>query len=46
MHKADKRILVAYFSCTGPTEKVADTISEAVDGKLYRIIPGQGLYVG
>lgn len=36
---ADKKILVAYFSCTGTTEKVANAIAEAVNGKLYRITP-------
>lgn len=35
----DKKVLVAYFSCTGTTEKVADVIAKAVDGKLYRITP-------
>ena len=34
-----KKVLVAYFSCTGNTEKVADAIAKAVDGKLYRITP-------
>lgn len=34
-----KKILVAYFSCTGTTEKVADAIAKTVDGKLYRITP-------
>lgn len=33
------KVLVAYFSCTGTTEKVADVIAKAVDGKLYRITP-------
>ncbi len=36
---ADKKVLVAYFSCTGTTEKVANAIAEAVNGKLYRITP-------
>lgn len=37
--RTDKKILVAYFSCTGTTEKVADAIAKTVDGKLYRITP-------
>lgn len=37
--KSDKKILVAYFSCTGTTERVADAIAQAVSGKLYRITP-------
>lgn len=36
---SDKKILVAYFSCTGTTEKVAGGIAEAVNGTLYRITP-------
>lgn len=36
---ADKKVLVAYFSCTGTTEKVSNAIAEAVNGKLYRITP-------
>lgn len=38
---SDKKILVAYFSCTGTTEKVADAIAEATGGKLYRITPAK-----
>ena len=37
--QSDKKILVAYFSCTGTTEKAADAISKTVGGKLYRITP-------
>ena len=37
--QSDKKILVAYFSCTGTTEKVADAIAKTVGGKLYRITP-------
>lgn len=37
--QSDKKILVAYFSCTGTTEKTADAITKAVGGKLYRITP-------
>ena len=36
-----KKILVAYFSCTGTTEKVADVIAKATGGKLYRITPAK-----
>lgn len=38
---SSKRILVAYFSCTGTTERVANAIAEAVDGTLYRITPAK-----
>ena len=31
--------LVAYFSCTGTTRKVAENLVEAIDGDLYEIIP-------
>ena len=37
--QSDKKILVAYFSCTGTTEKVADAIAKTVGSKLYRITP-------
>lgn len=37
--QSDKKILVAYFSCTGTTEKVADAIGKTVGGRLYRITP-------
>ena len=37
--QSDKKILVAYFSCTGTTERVADAIAQAVSGKLYWITP-------
>ena len=37
--QSDKRILVAYFSCTGTTEKVATAIAKETGGKLYRITP-------
>lgn len=32
---------MAYFSCTGTTEKVANGIAEAVGGRLYRITPAE-----
>ena len=38
---SDKKILVAYFSCTGTTEKVADAIAKATGGKLYPITPAK-----
>ena len=37
--RSDKKILVAYFSWTGTTEKVADVIAKTVGGKLYKITP-------
>lgn len=37
----NKKILVAYFSCTGTTEKVAEAIAETTGGKLYRITPAK-----
>ena len=33
------KILVAYFSCTGVTEKVAKEIAKAVGGDIYEIEP-------
>lgn len=33
------KILVAYFSCTGTTEKVANAIVEVTGGKPYKITP-------
>lgn len=38
-HAQEKKVLVAYFSCTGNTGKVAQAIAEATGGNLYRIIP-------
>lgn len=37
----EKKVLVAYFSCTGNTENVAKAIAEATDAVLYRIEPQQ-----
>lgn len=37
----NKKILVAYFSCTGTTEKVAEDIAKEIGGKLYRITPAE-----
>ena len=39
-HKEDKT-LVAYFSATGNTKKVAETIAEITDGTLFEIEPAQ-----
>ena len=39
--KGNKTILVAYFSCTGTTEIVAEAIAETTGGKLYRITPAK-----
>ena len=36
---AGGRILVAYFSCTGNTEKVAGYVAEALDVSAYEIVP-------
>jgi flavodoxin len=33
------KTLVAYFSCTGVTEKLAQTLASVVKGDLYRIEP-------
>ncbi len=38
-NQPDAKILVAYFSCTGTTEKMAAAISNETGGKLYRITP-------
>ncbi len=35
----DSKILVAYFSCTGTTEKIAGWIAEQTGADLYEIIP-------
>lgn len=34
-----KKILVAYFSCTGTTRRVAQTLANAVGADLYEIVP-------
>ena len=34
-----KKCLVAYFSCSGNTRRVASEISEIVEGTLYEIKP-------
>lgn len=38
---SNAKILVAYFSCTGTTEKAAKTIAETTGGTLYRITPAE-----
>ncbi len=35
----EKKILVVYFSATGSTERVAQTIAEAVGGDLFALAP-------
>ena len=35
----EKKVLVAYFSCTGNTERKAKAIAETVEADLYRILP-------
>lgn len=37
--QTDPEILIAYFSCTGNTEKVADLIAEVTGGTLYELVP-------
>lgn len=36
-----KKILIAYFSCTGTTEQVAKMIAQQTDADLYEIAPKQ-----
>ena len=36
-----KKILVAYFSASGVTARVAQKLSQAIDGDLHEIIPAQ-----
>lgn len=35
----NKKVLVAYFSCSGVTKNVAQTLSDAADADLYEIKP-------
>ncbi len=37
----EKTILVAYFSCTNTTRKVAEKVAEAKDADLFEIVPAQ-----
>lgn len=39
MKKADKKILIAYFSYSGTTKNAAENISQKLDGDLFEIIP-------
>lgn len=41
MDAQDKKVLVAYFSCTGNTEKMAKAIAQFVKADLYQIVPQQ-----
>ena len=36
-----KKALVAYFSATGVTKRIADMLAESVDAKVFEIIPEQ-----
>jgi len=36
---SDKKTLVAYFSCTGTTKEVAETLAETTGGALFMIRP-------
>lgn len=37
--RSETKILVAYFSCTETTEKVAEKIADKTNGTLYKIVP-------
>ena len=37
--RSETKIFVAYFSCTGTTEKVAEKIADKTNGTLYKIVP-------
>lgn len=37
--RSETKILVAYFSCTGTTEKIAEKIADKTNGTLYKIVP-------
>ena len=39
--QANARILVAYFSATGTTAKVAEKLADATAGELHAIVPAQ-----
>jgi len=39
--QANTRILVAYFSATGTTAKVAEKLADATAGELHAIVPAQ-----
>lgn len=38
-HVSEKKVLVAYFSCTGSTEKIAQYIADGLSSDIYRITP-------
>ena len=38
----ESKILIAYFSATGSTERVAGYIAEATDGTLFELVPVDG----
>ena len=39
LNMTDKKVLVAYFSATGTTKRVAENLAKASDGDLYEIKP-------
>lgn len=39
--ESDSKILVAYFSATGNTKSIAETIAELTDAELFEIIPAE-----
>lgn len=41
LHAEEKKVLVAYFSCTGHTETAAKALAQATHGTLYKIQPKQ-----
>ena len=41
-----KKILVAYFSCTGNTKTLAQNVSEAIGADLYEIKPAMPYTAG
>ncbi len=38
---SESKVLVAYFSCTGNTEGIAETIAQMLEGDLYEIQPAE-----
>jgi len=36
-----KKALVAYFSATGVTKRIADMLAESIDAKVFEIVPKQ-----
>lgn len=41
MEQTEKKVLVAYFSATGNTARVAKRLADVVKGELYAITPAQ-----